>query len=57
MKEAPNYSGFNLRGFNPSFAGCQREAANQDIAIPRFYGPLKPWFDKKWKPGGLEPVH
>jgi hypothetical protein len=22
----------------------------------RLYGPLEPWFDKKWKPGDLEPV-
>jgi hypothetical protein len=22
----------------------------------RLYGPLKPWFDKRWKPGDLEPV-
>ena len=26
-----------------------------NIAL-RLYGPLEPWFDKSWKPGGIEPV-
>jgi len=24
--------------------------------ILRLYGPLEPWFDKKWKPGEIEEV-
>jgi hypothetical protein len=24
--------------------------------ILRLYGPLEPWFDKTWRPGGIEPV-
>jgi len=25
------------------------------FVILRLYGPLKPWFDKTWRPGGIEP--